>query len=220
MTSSASCAPATPPAAAPDLARPPVSPGNGVYDAAMLQNRRVVNSVGAVACFAMLGYAYFEQYVEHLEPCPLCMFQRITIFALGVVFLIAALHNPRSWGKYVYVILIAVAALATIGVSGRHHYVQSQPPGSIPACGAPLEALIRMFPLTQVIRKVLRAGGECAVVNWRFLGLAMPAWVLICAAALGIWGVIGNLLARAAPAKRNPWVVRSRTLGKQLDQRR
>ncbi len=186
----------------------------------MPQTRRLTNSAGAVACFAMLGYAYFAQYVQHLEPCPLCMFQRITIFALGVVFLIAALHNPRAWGAYLYAGLIAVASLATIAVSARHLYVQSAPPGSIPACGAPLDALVRMFPLTVVIRKVLHAGGECAVVNWRFLGLAMPAWVLICAAALGIWGVLGNLLGRAAPVKPNPWIVRGRTVGKQLDQRR
>ncbi len=185
----------------------------------MLQNRRLVNSAGAVACFAMLGYAYFAQYVQHLEPCPLCMFQRITILALGIVFLVAALHNPRAWGRYLYAILIAVAALATIGVAARHLYVQSQPPGSIPACGAPLEALLRMFPLTQVIRKVLRAGGECAVVNWRFLGLAMPAWVLICAAVLGVWGVLGNLLGRQPAVRQTPWIVRNRTLGKQLDGR-
>ncbi len=186
----------------------------------MLQSRRLINSAGTVACFAMLGYAYFAQYVLHLEPCPLCMFQRITVLALGIVFLLAALQNPRAWGAYVYAILIAVAALATIGVSARHLYVQSMPPGSIPACGAPLDALIHMFPLTQVVRKVLRAGGECAVVNWRFLGLAMPAWVLICAAALGIWGVLGNLLGRGTPAKRSPWVVRNRTVGRQIDQRR
>ncbi len=186
----------------------------------MLQNRRLVNSAGAVACFAMLGFAYYAQYVLHLDPCPLCMFQRITIFVLGIVFAAAALHHPRDWGAYLYAALIAVAALATVGVSARHLYIQSLPPGSIPSCGAPLEALYRMFPLTQVVRKVLRAGGECAVVDWRFLGLAMPAWVLICAAVLGTWGVLGNLLGRGAPAKPSPWVVRGRVIGKQLDPRR
>ncbi len=160
----------------------------------MLQNRRLLNAAGAAACLAMLGYALYAQYVLHLEPCPLCMFQRITVLALGIVFAIAAAHHPRRWGSYVYACLIAVAALATIGVAARHVYVQSQPPGSIPACGAPLEALIRMFPVTEVIRKVLRAGGECAQVNWTFLGLAMPAWVLLCAAVLGTFGVLTNLL--------------------------
>ncbi len=186
----------------------------------MLQNRRLTNSAGAVACFAMLGYAYYAQYVQHLEPCPLCMFQHITIVVLGIVFLAAALHQPRHWGAYLYAALIAVAALATIGISARHLYIQSLPPGSVPSCGAPLDVLVRMFPVTQVIRKVLHGGGECAVVNWRFLGLAMPAWVLICAAVLGIWGVLGNVLGRGAPVRHSPWVVRGRAFGKQLDPRR
>ena len=160
----------------------------------MRPNRRLFNAAGALACFAMLGYALYAQYVLRLEPCPLCMFQRITVLALGVLFLLAALQHPRAWGSYVYACLIAVAALATIGVAARHLYVQSLPPGSIPACGAPLEALFRMFSVTEVIRKVLRGGGECALVNWSFLGLAMPGWVLLSGAALGAFGVLTNVL--------------------------
>lgn len=181
----------------------------------MLQNRRIVNGLGFAACVAMLGYAYYAQYVLHLEPCPLCMFQRIGIFVLMIIFLVAALHHPRTWGAYVYAVLIGAASLATIGVSARHLYIQSLPPGSIPSCGAPLQTLIQMFPVTEVIRKVLKAGGECTVVNWRFLGLAMPAWVLICAVILGAFGVSGNILGRGRP-RRGPWVVRGRTAGKTI----
>ncbi|MGH8149899.1 MAG: disulfide bond formation protein B [Steroidobacteraceae bacterium] len=186
----------------------------------MLHNRRWVNGIGAAACGAMLGYAYFAQYVQHLAPCPLCIFQRVTICALGIVFLIAALHHPRTWGAWVYGALIAVAALATVAISARHVYIQSLPPGSVPACEAPVSVLMQMgIPLTEVIGKVLRAGGECAVVNWRFLGLAMPAWVLICAAALGTFGVLGNVLGRGR-AKPSPWIVRNRTVGRQVNERR
>jgi len=160
----------------------------------MRPNRRLFNLLGALACFAMLGYALFEQFVGHLEPCPLCILQRVTILALGIVFTLAALQHPRGWGAYVYACLIAVASLATIGVSARHLYVQSLPLGSIPACGAPLDVLLKMFPVTEVLRKVLHGGGECQQVTWRFLGLAMPGWVLLCAAALGTFGVLTNVL--------------------------
>ena len=170
-------------------------------------NRRILNAAGAAACLALLGYAYYAQYVLHLEPCPLCMFQRITVLALGVLFAIAALHHPRGWGRFVYACLIALAALATVGIAARHLYIQSQPPGSIPACGAPLEALLRMFSVSEVVRKVLKAGGECAQVNWTFLGLAMPAWVLLCAAVLGAYGVLGNVLG-SEPRRRSAHEVR------------
>src|SRR5581483_11716132 len=128
-------------------------------------------------------------------------FQRIGIAALGVVFLIAGVHNPRRWGSIVYAVLIAAAALAAIGVAGRHLYVQSLPPGTIPACGAPLDVLLQFTPVTEVIRKVLTGSGEWTQVNWKFLGLAMPAWVLICALGLGALGVFTNTrIGKARPA--------------------
>ena len=172
----------------------------------MLNNRRVLNFAGFGACAALLAYALYAQYELGLEPCPLCIFQRIAIAALGVVFLVAALHHPRSWGARVYAVLIAAAALAAIGVAGRHVYVQHLPPGSLPACGAPLEVLMKFMSPGALIKKVLSGSGECSEVTWRFLGLAMPAWVLICALILGAFGVVANVArgqqaAAAAPRR-------------------
>jgi len=48
---------------------------------------------------------------------------------------------------------------------------------------------------------VLTGSGECGEVNWRFLGLAMPAWVALWALALAALGLIGNLRPRVAAAR-------------------
>ena len=160
----------------------------------LLKNRRLNNFLGFGACVALLAYALYAQFELGLDPCPLCIFQRIGIAALGLVFLIAALHNPRRWGVTVYTVLIAAAALTTIGVSARHLYVQHLPPGTLPSCGAPLSVLMKFMSPGALIEKVLSGSGECSEVTWRFLGLAMPAWVLICALVLGAFGVIGNIL--------------------------
>jgi disulfide bond formation protein DsbB len=154
---------------------------------------RSANFLGALACGALLAYAYYAQYVLHLEPCPLCMFQRVGIFALGVLFVAAALHDPSRWGRRVYAALLVLAALATIGVAARQLYIQSLPPGTVAACGASLDFMLKVFPLTDVLVKVLTGSGECARIDWRFLGLAMPAWVLIAAAALGAGGLWANV---------------------------
>ncbi len=158
-----------------------------------LSTARPVNLVCFALCAALIGYALYSQAYMGLEPCPLCIFQRIGIALLGVVFLAAALHDPRGWGRYVYAAAIGVVALATLLVAARHLYVQSLPPGSLPSCGAPLAVLLKFTPLWQVVRKVLTGSGECSVVNWRFLGLAMPAWVLLWALALGSVGVAANV---------------------------
>ncbi|MGH8288718.1 MAG: disulfide bond formation protein B [Steroidobacteraceae bacterium] len=152
-----------------------------------------MNCAGFLICAGLIAYALYAQFELGLDPCPLCIFQRIGIAALGVVFLIAALHNPRRGGARVYAILVALAALATIAVAARQLYIQHLPPGAIPSCGAPLSAMLKFMPLTTVIRRVLSGSGECGVVNWTFLGLAMPAWVLIWAACLGLGGFIANV---------------------------
>jgi disulfide bond formation protein DsbB len=157
---------------------------------------RAANTLGFLACAGLLAYAYYAQFVLHLEPCPLCIFQRIGVFAIGIAFVSAAAHDPAVWGRRVYAALIALAAVVTIGVAARHLYVQNAPPGSIPSCGASLDFMLKVFSLTDVLVKVLTGSGECAKVTWRFLGLAMPAWVLIAAAALGAWGLWSNLRRR------------------------
>ncbi|MDP9015003.1 MAG: disulfide bond formation protein B [Pseudomonadota bacterium] len=154
---------------------------------------RTANGLGALACAALLAYAYYAQFVMHLEPCPLCIFQRVGIFGIGIVFAIAAAHDPASWGRRVYAGLLALASFATIGVAARHLYIQSLPPGTVAACGASLDFMLKVFPLTDVLVKVLTGSGECAKVEWRFMGLAMPAWVLIAAVGSFAYGLWANL---------------------------
>jgi disulfide bond formation protein DsbB len=156
------------------------------------------NFVGFALCAALIGYALYSQFYQGLEPCPLCIFQRLGMALTGLLFLLAALHHPRGAGRTVYAVLIALAALATAAMAARHVYVQHLPPGSLPSCGAPLSILLKFTPLWDLIKKVLTGSGECGVVNWRFLGLAMPTWVLLWSLALGALGLRANLRRAAA----------------------
>lgn len=165
----------------------------------MFDRRQTLNLLGALICFGMFGYAIYAEKVLGYVPCPLCMFQRVCIVALGVVFLIAGLHRARRAASVVYAALVFVAAGATTWVAGRHVWIQAQPPGTVPSCGAPLDALMQMFPLADVIRRVMTGGGECGVIDWTFLGLSMPMWVLIAAIGLGLAGIANNLVA---PSRR------------------
>jgi protein dithiol:quinone oxidoreductase len=158
--------------------------------------RRGLNTLGLAVCAGLLGYAYYAQVYLGLAPCPLCIFQRVGVFAVGVLFLLAALHNPKAWGARVYGWLLLVAALVTMGVAARHLWIQHLPEGAVPACGATLSYMMQIFPLADVIRKVLTGSGECARITWTFLGLSMPGWVLLAAAGLGLYGLLVN---RPAP---------------------
>ena len=159
-------------------------------------NRRAGNALGFLACVALMGYALYAQHVLGLAPCPLCIFQRVAVIVVGVLFLIAALHNPSRKGAMAYGVLIDLAALIGIGISARHIWIQAQPPGSVAACGADLDYLLEILPVTEVINKVLTGSGECGKVDWTLLGLSMPWWVLFSLVALGAWAVLVNIVAR------------------------
>jgi disulfide bond formation protein DsbB len=159
----------------------------------IMPGRRALNWFGCFVCLALLGYAFYAQFQLRLEPCPLCIFQRVGIAIVGVIFLLAALHHPSVSGARIYGALIDLAALGTLAVAARHLYIQHLPAGSVPTCGASLEFMWKIFSPAEVIRKVLTGSGECAKVTWTFLSLSMPAWVAIAAAALGALGLVANI---------------------------
>ena len=163
--------------------------------ARILTERRVGNAAGFLACVALMAYALYAQYVLGFEPCPLCIFQRVAVMALGVIFLLAALHHPRQSGATMYGVLALMAALAGIGVAARHIWIQSQPPGTVAACGASLDYMLDILPVMTVINKVLTGSGECAHIDWQLLGLSMPWWVLFACVGLGLWALWVNLIA-------------------------
>lgn len=160
----------------------------------MFDRRQKINLLCAFVCAGMLGYAIYAEKFLGFAPCPLCMFQRVCIAALGIVFLIAGLHRARYHGAIVYGGFIFVAAVAATWVAGRHVWIQHQPPGTVPSCGAPLDNLLQMFPLLEVIQRVMTGGGECGVIDWTMLGISMPGWVLIAAVALGLAGIVNNII--------------------------
>jgi len=162
----------------------------------MLTDARRGNLLGFMACLALMGYALYAQHILGLEPCPLCIFQRVAVILLGMVFLVAALHGPGRAGRSVYALLVLAAAAAGAGVAGRHLWLQSLPPERVPACGPGLDYMLEAFPFTEMLQTVLSGSGECAQVDWRFLGLAMPAWVLISIVLLGAYGIWNNLRQR------------------------
>jgi disulfide bond formation protein DsbB len=158
-----------------------------------LPSPRVLNLAAAIAGGALLGYAYFVQFGLGIEPCPLCIMQRIALIALTLVFLGAAAQGATGKGRLAWAALVAVVAGAGIAVAGRHVWLQSLPPDLVPACGPGLNYLIDALPLFDALAEAFHGSGECAKVDWTFLGLAMPAWTLLWFSVLGVGGFLNNL---------------------------
>ncbi len=150
--------------------------------------------LGFLGCAALLGYAIYTQLYQGLEPCPLCIFQRLAYAALALVFLAGGLHAPRGpGGRGVYALLLALAGMVGIGIAGRHVWLQSLPRDMAPSCGPPLSFLQETMGPLELVRKVLTGTGDCGTVDWTLLGLSMPAWSLAGFVLLTGWGLVAAL---------------------------
>lgn len=158
---------------------------------------RLVAFIGFLLPTAAMAFALYLQYGLYLEPCPLCVFQRIAMIAFALVWLIATVHAPLRSGRMVYSALGAVAAFAGIAVAGRHVWLQSLPPDQVPACGPSLDYLLDIQPLQEVITTVLRGDGNCAIVDAAFLGISLPAWTLVTFVGLSLFSLVAPRLARS-----------------------
>jgi len=158
-----------------------------------LSNRRLLNLAGFAACAGMMGFALFAQHVLFLDPCPLCVIQRMATISLGLVFLIAGLHNAGNLGSKIYGVLVTLTAGLGVGVASWHVRLQNMPADDIPSCGPGFEYIVDNFPLSDALGMIFQGSGECAEVVWRLFGLSMPTWVVIGLGGLGIVGIWNNL---------------------------
>ena len=153
---------------------------------------------GFAVSAALLVYAVFAEYGQLYEPCPLCIFQRMAMAAVGVVGLVAALHNPRGRaGRAVWGLLAFLAAGIGAAIAARHVWLQHLPPDQVPACGPTLDYMLESMPSwLDVVKNVMQGSGECAEVNWQVLGFSMPEWTLLCFVLLAIGAVVAGFRRR------------------------
>ena len=156
-----------------------------------MQKFRTLYALGFMMCVVMIGTAlFFFQRFLGLEPCPLCILQRVVVMSLGMVLLVAAIHGPNGWGNRIYGGLITLIAGSGAAIAGRHVWLQSLPADQVPECGPTLDYILETFPLSKALQLVLHGSGECAKVEWQFLGLSIPAWTLIAFSGFILFGLM------------------------------
>ena len=143
-----------------------------------MKNNINYNRVNAMLLFIVVSLStasfYFE-YVEELNPCPLCIMQRVCVLLLIPLTLVAFCLKSQIKRRLITSAQLFVT-LAGMGFAGRQVYLQSLPPEKVPACGPGLNYLIQYFPLKDIVHAILFGSGDCAEVQWVFLDLTMPTW--------------------------------------------
>ena len=145
---------------------------------------RIFYSIIFAICASLLGFGLYLEHAVGLEPCPLCIFQRVAYIVIGLFALIAAIHNPQKLFERIYTGLILITSLCGAGIAGRQIWLQHLPEDKIPECGPGLEYMLDAFPFTEALRMILSGSGECAEVQWTFLSFSIAEWSIVCLSAL------------------------------------
>ncbi len=158
-------------------------------------NFRTTNIIVFLACVGLIATAYYMEYVMYLDPCPLCMVQRVAVVLVGIACLAAFLHNPKRRGKIVYSVIQLLFCLGGATAAARHVWLQNAPSDKIPECFPGIGTIFARNPLFEALAIVVSGTGECVEVSWMFLGLSIPGWTLVaflCFAAVAIFQIFRN----------------------------
>lgn len=137
--------------------------------------------ISSLGCFGLLIFAWYLQTIIGIDPCPLCIIQRILFLIIGCLYLIGAIYtspHPRSQRWFYSSILFF--CLLGIATAARQLYIQHLPP--LPAdsgCGADLSFILQNMPLLNVIPFLLAGSASCQEVKWTLLGFSIPFWTLL-----------------------------------------
>lgn len=126
---------------------------------------------GGILCVGLL-----LEFAMGLEPCPLCMMQRIWFALTGIVALVGLAHNPR-WG--IYPLVSALCATVGGGFALRQLWLQSLPADQVPSCGPDLAYMIDAFPLSDLLAAMTSGTGGCAAVHDVIPVMSIAGWALL-----------------------------------------
>jgi len=146
--------------------------------------------VGLIALF--LAVALILEFAFDMEPCPLCLTQRLFFMIAGVIALVGTCAAAPNKG---WPIATAITALVGIGFALRQLYLYLLPPDQIPACSAPISRLIEFAPFMEVFTAMTMGTGNCAEASFPFLGMALPGYMIPLASLVG-FALVLVLVAR------------------------
>jgi len=158
---------------------------------------RALAFYGLTICIAAMLFAvlYLERTL-YLDPCPLCVLDRVVIVVLGILFLLALLHGPRTIFTKIYGVLCVVLSTTGIALASRHIWLQNLPADQVPECGPDIYYMLDTLPLFETLRNIFKGSGSCADVDWTFADLTIPEQTLILFVILLILSLIQTIRPR------------------------
>lgn len=126
----------------------------------------------------LMSYAIYAEKVLYLDPCPLCITQRLFYVGIGLFALIGILFFSRQPIQRLAATFMALSAVGGIITAGRQVWLQHLPKDQVPECGPGLQYWLENEPWLSTLALLFKGDGNCAEVVWTFMGFSMGEWSL------------------------------------------
>jgi len=143
----------------------------------MRYSNRLLYFVAFIISTTLIVFALYLQHYQDLEPCPLCILQRIAYIVIGILALIGSLSRRASYSSWLFYVFL-ITTLAGITTAVRHVWIEYFPSQALSCGGHGLGYMIQKLPLSELLPAIFRGTGDCGEVLWRFLGLSIAEWSL------------------------------------------
>lgn len=153
--------------------------------------------LAVIFCTTLMVIALYMEHVLGLVPCPLCIIQRVLVILVGLIALIAVLHNPlptltgvRRPAARIYAFVLTLFSILGAAVAGRQVWLQHQPADQLPSCLPSLDYMVDVLPLQEILGLLFSGTADCAKVDWTFLGLSIAEGTLLAFIGLSLFGLV------------------------------
>lgn len=159
----------------------------------MITDYRNAGLAAAGVVGALLTIALILEHGFYMDPCPLCLTQRVFFMLAGVCALLSLLPlNPSRFAP----LGTALMCIIGIGFALRQLYLYALPADQIPACTAPINRLIEYAPVSEVLTAMTMGTGNCAEASFPILGIELPGISIPLGALVGFLIVLWLVTAQ------------------------
>ena len=148
----------------------------------------------AAGGIAAVNAALFMQFVVGVQPCVLCLYQRIPYVLVGLLGLTALVFGRRRRLRVALLVLIGLAMLVDCGTAVFHVGVENHWWEGTPSCGAPAPAASE-----EDLRRQLLEGPvvRCDEVSWSLFGISLAGYNIPLALGLAMFAFVAARRAAA-----------------------
>lgn len=154
----------------------------------------------ALTAFSLELTALYFQYGMGLNPCIMCVYQRLAILGLVFAGMVGAFGCNNILSRVTAFAIAGVSSIWGLLIALEHVDMQSNAGSLFYTCEF-IPNFPKWMPLHEWVPAIFEASGDCGEISWSFLGYSMPQWMVV---VFGLYSlaIVGAIVSRLAVAKK------------------